>query len=187
MRWWRALSIVLIGASSACWTFHEEDGRAPQPTAGTCAGTSCAPMTPPPDDPFTTPRRCIEGVPDSNPGDKLCRAGELSVHCVMAPPLLTCPATLREGVLEACKDGAEAYRVACNACGGLTVELTLQFFSLDIHFDAEDKLAGVTLTQPEPVGPCEQEEFVFGRHCTSTGARETRSCSQVRSAALVAD
>ena len=119
-------------------------------------------------------------APASNPGDRLCQAGKLEVHCVMGPPLLPCPASTREAALAACAEGADSYRVACNACGGMTVELPGPFYSLDLHYDASGELSGVTLTEDEPVGPCEQREFVFGRHCSVTELRVTQPCRQVR-------
>ena len=173
-------------ACSACWAFHEDDDAttsppAPSlPTAGSCAGASCGAAGGVVEGgPSVTAERRAR-APEVNPGDSLCRAGELAVHCVVAPPLLTCPSDAGGAAREACKDGAESYRVACNACGGVTVELVLPFYTLDIHFDATERLAGVTLTEDSPIGPCEQEEFVFSRHCTVVGERETRSCDALR-------
>jgi len=188
MRWVRGgFRLSLVCLLSACWSFHEDERTSPPaapPVAGSCAGSSCEPTAPEAPDPFAMPTRCIEEAPADNPGDRLCRAGELAVHCVMAPPKLPCPPTFRDGVVAACEDGADSFRVACNACGGVTMELPLPFYTLDIHYGATGQLAGVTLTQDAPVGPCEQEEFVFGRHCTVTEQRQTRSCALVRSSVL---
>jgi hypothetical protein len=126
--------------------------------------------------PAAAPARCRDQAPDVNPGDALCQAGKLEVHCVMGPPRLPCPETYLEAAMAACETDAESYRIACNACGGATVELPGPFYSLDLHYDAAGELSGVTLNEDDPVGPCEQREFVFGRHCSLTERRESHSC-----------
>jgi hypothetical protein len=56
--------------------------------------------------------------------------------------------------------------IYCNECGGTSVRIPDELYPVDIHYDASDSLQGVTLVHDDPVGPCEQHEFVFGRHCS---------------------
>jgi hypothetical protein len=122
----------------------------------------------------------------ANPGAKLCKAGTLEINCNNAPPKVPCPSTFREAVRLACEQGGgREYVVYCNACGGTSVRVPDKYYSFAIHFDDADQLVGVTLLEDNPVGPCEQREFVFGTHCSETDASRgfRLSCEGATSAA----
>ncbi|HKP57954.1 MAG TPA: hypothetical protein VJV78_14575 [Polyangiales bacterium] len=166
-----ALWFGLLCVSTACY-----DARwLPTADDGGVDGAAGAPA-----DPISTQSSCAERAPRENPGDALCRAGELEVHCNMGPPRLDCPASLSDAVRRACSSGgADSYVTYCNACGGSTVRLAQGNFVFETHFGRDDQLLGMTLVHDDPVAPCQQREFVFGRHCSANGAESVVPCSTV--------
>jgi hypothetical protein len=170
-------ALVLLFCSSGCWRFRRlETDVADAGAPDACVGASCG-STRVPENPLTQPASCSARKPAENPGDALCKAGTLELNCVMAPPKLVCPPSYREAAQLACSNAGH-YLAYCNACGGTTVRLMLGAFDYAMHYDADDQLVGVTVFDDDPVGPCEQREFVFGRHCSETepAAELTVSC-----------
>jgi hypothetical protein len=180
MRWTQfGLLALLLCVSSGCWEFRRLPTDAPDAAVSVCVGGSCGAAGAPPD-PFAPPSTCSNRRPSANPGEKLCRAGTLEIHCNNAPPKVPCPRTFSEAARLACEQsGSREYVAYCNACGGASVRVPGEFYSFAIHYDAANQLVGVTLLEDDPVGPCEQREFVFGTHCSEVepASREFRvSC-----------
>jgi hypothetical protein len=98
----------------------------------------------------------------------------------MGPPRLDCPASFRDAVRKACSNGADAYVTYCNACGGASIRLPEGNFVFETHYGSDDELLGMTLVHDQPVAPCQQREFVFGRHCSAAGPESVVPCSTVR-------
>lgn len=173
--------MCLVAASSGCWEFHRVqpaegiDASTSDPCDGGAAGRCKPPSAQ--SDPFEMPRSWCGRDVGPNPGDTLCQAGKLEVHCNNAPPKIPCPTTFREAAELACSYGGDQYLVHCNACGGVSVHVPDELYPVDIHYDAADALMGVTLLDDDPVGPCEQREFVFGRHCSAIDPPERRDLS----------
>jgi hypothetical protein len=178
MRWTQFELLALLLCVSGCWEFRRLPEDAPDRAPGACAGACGAAGAR--SDPFSPPLTCNERRPSVNPGEKLCKAGTLEINCNNAPPKLPCPRTFSEAARLACgQSGRREYVVYCNACGGTTVRVPDEFYTFAIHFDAANELVGVTLLEDDPVGPCEQREFVFGTHCSAAdpASRELRvSC-----------
>ena len=166
----------LLCASPACYEFR----RLPTADdAGTDTGAAGARP-----DPIQPAGRCTDRALRENPGDALCRAGELEVHCNLGPPRLDCPGSFREAAQKACSSGgADSYVTYCNACGGSSIRLAQGNFVFETHYSAADELLGMTLVHDEPVAPCEQHEFVFGRHCSAAGVESVVPCSTVSTTA----
>jgi hypothetical protein len=174
--------VVLVCVSSGCWEFHRLPTDTDAATSGACTGESCGAAGGGGADPFQQPLTCSMRKPSTNPGEKLCKAGTLEVNCVNAPPKIPCPATFRDGVRLACEQGGGKYVAFCNACGGTTVRVPDRNYSFEMHYDASDRLVGVTLLLENPVGPCEQREFVFSEHCSAAnpaGAEMVLSCESL--------
>jgi hypothetical protein len=164
------LLILLVSVSPGCWEARTLGSETPAETSTGCTGDSCG-AAGSQSDPSRQPLACSARRPKNNPGEKLCKAGTLEVNCFNAPPKIPCPATLTEGTKFACEHGGGRYVALCNACGGATLRVLDPSYTYEMHYDDAGLLQGVTLVEDEPVGPCEQREFVFGTHCSAVEPR----------------
>jgi hypothetical protein len=102
-----------------------------------------------------------------------CPGGSLEDFCATG----TCPSS-PEGAVEwiCAREMFRSYHVESNACGGKTVHRIIALSHTQYHFDASEKLIGVTQVGDTPVASGCKHFVRYGRSCTGTNPPPHTTC-----------